>query len=370
MLQPGGTGAIGYLWPWGDALRLAGAFVETRDVALVGARVDDIRVPRVGRDVAAFASANRIPVGAVNPAGIAHAGGGHGGVVLLRAVDVVGEAVVRDDVVELRGGLVVLARPGFSAVHRDGGAAVVPVDHAPRVGGVDPQGVMVAVRHHQQGELLPAVGGAVGSGIEHIDRVGIRRVSDDVRVIPGALAEAVVVVDAAPFFAAIVGAVQTPLLGFDQRVDPVRVRRRNGNADTPQQPLGQPVAFQALPRRAAVAGAVKPAARPAACQAPGTARGFPERREQHVRIGAVEGDVNPAASLVLVEDLFPRLAAVGGAEDAALGVRPVGVAQRGHEDDLRVARMHQDAADVARVAEPEMLPDLAAIGGLVNPVAE
>ena len=46
---------------------------------------------------------------------------------------------------------------------------------------------------------------------------------------------------------------------------------------------------------------------------------------------------------------IPRFATVGGAEDSALGVGAVGVAQRGDEDDVRIAGMDDDRAGVARV---------------------
>ena len=58
-------------------------------------------------DVAALAAAGGVPVALVDRAVLGRAGHADGGVVLLRAVDAVGELVVGGDVVELGGRLVV-----------------------------------------------------------------------------------------------------------------------------------------------------------------------------------------------------------------------------------------------------------------------
>src|SRR5579862_4741602 len=92
--------------------------------------------------------------------------------------------------------------------------------------------------------------------------------------VPGALSEAVVVIDLHPFLAPIVGAIKSSRLRFDLRVNAVRVRSRNGQTDLAQNPLGQAVAFQMLPRASAVRRFVEPAARAAAGQAVRRAVGF------------------------------------------------------------------------------------------------
>src|SRR5207253_816830 len=68
------------------------------------------------------------------------------GVVLLCAVDVVGEVVVGANRIELRGRLVIFRTPAAAAIEGHGSAAVVRVHHALVVLGVDPQPVIVAVR--------------------------------------------------------------------------------------------------------------------------------------------------------------------------------------------------------------------------------
>ena len=138
MFDVGGSPSDGIDWPGIDGLFFAGAVVVARDVAAIGAGVNDIRVGGIGRDVAALATADVVPVGAIDGAVRAGAGDADGGVVLLGTVDVVGEATVGGDVVELRGWLRVLARPGDAAVDGDGGAAIVAVDDALGIGGIDP----------------------------------------------------------------------------------------------------------------------------------------------------------------------------------------------------------------------------------------
>src|SRR5437016_2846160 len=72
---------------------------------------------------------------------------GHGGVGLLGAIDGVGKPVVGRDMVELRRGLVVLAGPSLAAVHADRRSAIAAFDHPIGVGRINPQAVVVTVRH-------------------------------------------------------------------------------------------------------------------------------------------------------------------------------------------------------------------------------
>src|SRR5207302_918051 len=81
----------------------------------------------------------------------------------------------------------------------------------------------------------------------------------------------------------------------------------------------QAVALELLPGVAAVGRAVQAAAGPAAGQLPGAAAGLPQGGEQHARVGRVEANLDGAGVGVLLEDLLPGLAAVGGAVDAARG---------------------------------------------------
>ena len=80
-----------------------------------------------------------------------------GGVVLLGTVDAIGSPVVGGDVVELGGHLVVDGRPGLAAVEGNARAAIVALNHAERIAGVDPEVMVVIVG----GGDLEEVGAAV-----------------------------------------------------------------------------------------------------------------------------------------------------------------------------------------------------------------
>src|SRR5881392_2666006 len=72
-----------------DVAQVAGAVIVARHLPAVGIGVDDLRVARVGCDVAAFAPADLIPVLPADDALVVTAGDGDGAVVLLRAVDAI-----------------------------------------------------------------------------------------------------------------------------------------------------------------------------------------------------------------------------------------------------------------------------------------
>ena len=121
-----------------------------------------------------------------------------------------------------------------------------------------------------------------------------------------------------------------------------------------------------LPRVAAVGGLPQTAAAAAGVHAPRRALELPHRREEDARIGRIDREVDRAGGVVEEEHLLPRLAAVGRAEDAALRVRSEGVAHRGDEHAVGVARVDDDVADLLRVVEAEMLPAVAAVGRAIH----
>ena len=138
VFENAGASSVGQVGLIRDVAKLPGTLVITRDQALIVGRIDDVRVRRIGRDVARFSTADWIPVGTFDGAVIAAGGDGDGAVVLLRTVDVVGRPVVGNHVVELRRRLIVLPGPGLALVERDGHAAVVGGNHAFRIFGINP----------------------------------------------------------------------------------------------------------------------------------------------------------------------------------------------------------------------------------------
>ena len=182
----------------------------------------------------------------------------------MRAVDAIEKIVVGRDVIELRSGLIVLRGPILAPVDGNGCAAVVAVDEAIRIFRINPERVMVAMRRVEPFEGFSGVNGAVDACIGDVYLVCIFRVSPNVREIPGALPEAVIVSDERPFRAAIVAAIQAALLRFDERVNDVRIAAGNRDADAAKRAFGKTIAFDALPGRAVVIRPVKAVLRAAA----------------------------------------------------------------------------------------------------------
>src|SRR5262249_5223001 len=92
-------------------------------------------------------------------------------------------------------------------------------------------------------------------------------------------------------------------------------------------------------------------------------------RVEHIGVARVHRQVHRAGPAALVEHLAPGLTAIFGLEDAALLVRPPGVAERRDPRDVRPGGMDQDVADVARVAQADVAPGAAAVAGAVDAVA-
>src|SRR5438309_11980368 len=110
-----GRRAWGLAFPYSRARRPLPSFPTRRSSDLVG-----VVGPRL--DVARF-SRHVVPLAPVDP-DRPTAGPAHSGVVLLRAAHAVGKVVGRRDVIELRGGVVLIA-PRLATVERHVRAAVV-----------------------------------------------------------------------------------------------------------------------------------------------------------------------------------------------------------------------------------------------------
>ena len=139
-----------------DVLIVFFGFVVARDVAFaVG--INDVPVARIGNYEPALAAAGLIPILAADHSRIRAARNANIRVVLLRAVNVIRKRVVDCDMIKLRGRLVVLSGPAFSAVDRDAGAAVVRIANPIRILRIDPETVVIPVSRRKQIKRLPAV---------------------------------------------------------------------------------------------------------------------------------------------------------------------------------------------------------------------
>src|SRR6187401_1271925 len=97
---------------------------------------------------------------------------------------------------------------------------------------------------------------------------------------------------------------------------------------------------------------------------------LPEHAINHLRIRGIELHLDAARVLVHVEDFLPRGAAVRRAEDPALRVRSVWMAEASDEHDVWILRMDHKAPDLLHVAETDLLPRRSAIGRLEDAVAD
>src|SRR4029077_21068147 len=99
------------------------------DAAAGSAGVDDLGIERVGDYRAELVAGGRIPVERRDRAEVSSAARGDRAGVLLRGVDPVWKRVVRRDVIDLVGGLVVPRAPGEAAVERDCRALIDAEQH-------------------------------------------------------------------------------------------------------------------------------------------------------------------------------------------------------------------------------------------------
>ena len=213
--------------------------------------------------------------------------------------------------VELRSRLIVLRGPGLAAVGGDGCAAIIAVDHPPRVFWINPQAVIVAMRRTQRNESTAAISGARQGSVQDVNRVHRFRIGKDVIEIPGTLRVIGVLVDARPGVAAIVGPIDAATLGLDQRINALRIAARDRYANASEHAFREAFALQLLPRAAGIGRFVKPAAWAAAGHGPWRARNLVQRGVEDVWIRGIEDQINGASLVVLVEDLLPTLAAIG-----------------------------------------------------------
>src|SRR5713226_6804577 len=359
-----------------NVTRLAGVAVEHRHLAAI----NQIRMQRIGRDIAVFFDADGGPVAKSDFAKVAAAGGADRAAFLLASVDPVGELVVGDDVIEKRGGLVVPGTPGLAAVHADGRALVHGEGDDVGVFGIDPDGVVVvaAGRALDGREILAGVSGAVSRSVGHVDHIFISWIDAHAAEVVAATPDSLFIIHLLPAFTSIIGAVNTAaFLGVQLfRVDPgihaVGVAGGDGRTDATDtfglagQSLGE-----LPPSVATVGGFVESAAGPVVATAGRprrTARG-PHAGEDHLRVAGIEDQIHAADVFVFVENLLPGLAAVERTEHAALGVRPVGMSLGRDEQAIGIFGIDDDGCDLLRVAQSEMLPGVARVGRFVDSVA-
>src|SRR6185437_14945449 len=128
--------------------------------------------------------------------------------------------------------------------------------------------------------------------------------------------------------------------------------------------------FQVLPIRAAVGGLVKSASGASADHAVGGAADLIHRGKHHLRILGIHHQIGGAGLVINIENFLPSRATIGGVEYAPLAVRTERMSNCSHINIIRVRGIHKDGGDVLRVAQTDVRPRFARVGGFVNAVAK
>src|SRR5438132_11538260 len=189
----------------------------------------------------------------------------------------------------------------------------------------------------------------------------------DVVVVPGPLPQIAVFARALPGLAEVVRAENRALFSLDDRVHASRPRGRCGNADLPEQTLGKSfVPADLYPRVAAVVGAEETRPGAARDELPRTPDGLPERRVDDARVFGIDRQIGRAGLVAAIEDLLPRPAAVARSEDATLRVRAVRMPMRCDVCCIVDLLVHTQLADVARGPADEVCHILDVSDGAVE----
>ncbi len=353
-------------------LHLARAPVESAQLAAV----HEVRVQRVGRDVAVFFRPDGTPFPDRDLAVVAPAHDTGRPALLLAAVHPIRKPPISRDVIELRGRLIVPRAPRRAAVHSHDRALVAREQDDPGIPRIDPHPMIVVTARGaaKRGERAAPIRGLPRDHVGDVHHVGIRRIDLDLIEVTVPAPQALVRVDEPPVFAAVVRAVQAATLaGTHDGVDPRRCAGRDGEADAAEslRRSRQP-GSDLSPRRAAVRGLVEPIVRgerPGTADLPRRLPRRPQHREHSLRIRRIEAEVHAAAVVVLEQDFLPRLAAVRRAIDAPLVIRAVGMSQHRHEHTVGIARVDEDRGDLLPVPQAEMTPGAPAVRGLIDPVS-
>ena len=181
--------------------------------------------------------------------------------------------------------------------------------------------------HRRQGALerderLAAVGGLIGTGVGDVQHILVLGINFDLGKVAGSASNAAVVgIDRLPTLAAVVRAIESAVAGIDQGKDTLGITAAKADADAAggfRQALGElPPGGAAVGRFEQATGVGFPGP-----VFPRSLTGSPENGIDRLRVGMINLQGDGTGVLVLVKDLFPRLAAVGRAEKPRSALAP------------------------------------------------
>src|SRR5208282_3179484 len=227
--------------------------------------VKNVGVHGVNSDSAVFLHAGEAPIAVANLAVVAAASSGDAATFLLPAVDPVGKAIVRGDVIKLRGWLVVPSAPGGAAIHADRRSLIGAQRHDLRILRTDPDVLVIvtARRALEADKRFPPIRGLPGGRVGHIDHVGIVWRNGNTHSARPAPADAVIGIHQLKALSRILRAINSRafVFRFDGQVHDLGIAGSNRNADARQAVFAAGQALcERLPRRAAIGGFVESAA--------------------------------------------------------------------------------------------------------------
>ena len=206
------------------------------------------------------------------------------------------------------------------------------------------------------------------------EAVGVGRVDRHAAEVERPPDHPLAVVAPLPGLAAVGGAIQRRILRLDEGVDDVVVARRDHDF-RPAPRLGR--RRQLFPVGAAVgrfeqrAAARRVGAVAAGAEGPALAAEVPQAGVEDIRVGRVHRQRRAARREVSAgEDQVPALAAVGRLVEAAVGAVAPERTRRAGVHGVAVLRVDDDAGDPFRLGQPDVGPGLAAVGRLVDAVAD
>ncbi len=272
--------------------------------------------------------------------------------------------------IKLRGWLVVPTAPGLAAVHADDRALITGKRDGQCVAGIDPDALIVVAtrRAFEAGKGFSGVRGFPCGRVRDINHVGIVRRNGDAHCSGATAADAVVIIDALPSFAGVIGTINARLLlRLRGQVYAFRIAGGNGNADAADNVVRAGKAFGDLPPGgAAIGGLVEAAAgnhkRFAAANFPRSDARRPKCREENLRVAGVHRQVGAAGVFIFIENFFEGFSAIEGAENAALCVRPVGMALHRNKHTVWIPRIDDDGRDLLGIAQTEVRPGFSRVG--------
>src|SRR6185437_9069610 len=336
----------------------------------------DVGVERIRRYVAILFGADGMKFTECDCAIVAAARDCGGAAFLLPAVHLIWKTIVSGDMVERSGRLVIPRAPRLAAVDAYRRALIDGEKQDLGMQWVDPDCmIIIAARCAlDRGECCATVHRAICGGVADVDLIGVTRVGADPGEIGSATPDTLLVVYAGPALASVVGSEQAAGVAFrfDECVHAIVIAWCNGEADASEAlRVGWKPARQLMPAGAAIhrleqsaAGAVVRVARGPWRPARGPHVGIDD-----LRIGGIEGEIDSAGVLILIQNFRPALTTVGRAKDSALGVGAVRVAEHGGEYAVGIVRINDYGCDLLAVAESEVAPGLAGIRGFVDAIA-